>query len=90
MKHQFLELLADIGFVSVESKRRSSGDDCVLQLSGSEVCDKDCSPDSDSESLYASVMSYYGLFSSLMNMEKTTNFLLLSSVLHYILTLSKL
>lgn len=37
MKHQFLELLADIGFVSVLSKRRRSGEDCVIQLSGSEL-----------------------------------------------------
>ncbi|KAJ1528629.1 hypothetical protein ONE63_007024 [Megalurothrips usitatus] len=37
MKHQFLDLLADIGFVAVQSKRRRSGDDCVLQLSGNEL-----------------------------------------------------
>lgn len=37
MKHQFMELLADIGFVFVGTKRRSSGEDCVLQMSGSEV-----------------------------------------------------
>lgn len=37
MKHQFLDLLADIGFVSVTSKRRRSGEDCVALLSGSEV-----------------------------------------------------
>lgn len=37
MKHQFLDLLADIGFVDVASRRRKSGDDSVIQLSGSEV-----------------------------------------------------
>ncbi|KAK3925802.1 Putative ATP-dependent RNA helicase DHX57 [Frankliniella fusca] len=37
MKHQFLELLADIGFVAIGSRRRRSGEDNVLQLSGSEL-----------------------------------------------------
>jgi len=40
IKHQFLELLTDIGFVPIELKRRKSGVDNVMEYTGTVVSNR--------------------------------------------------